>query len=182
MLLSLSFFSLCLLFSTDIDDALHCRPLPNGNWELGVHIADVSHYVRPETAIDLEGANRGTSVYLVDKRIDMLPSKLSTNLCSLRSDVDRLTFSVLWEFTPEGEIVDTTFHKAVIRSVASFTYEQAQNLLDSESVSHSTHARSASSVFVLFSHFPVLCLAVFLSVAPIPSRLRARVSASSLAF
>ena len=128
----LFFFSLS--FSTDIDDALHCRPLPNGNFELGVHIADVSHYVRPETAIDLEGAHRGTSVYLVDKRIDMLPSKLSTNLCSRRSDIDRLTFSVLWEFTPEGEIVDTTFHKAVIKSVASFTYEQAQNLLDSESV------------------------------------------------
>jgi len=117
---------------TDIDDALHCRPLPNGNFELGVHIADVSHYVRPETAIDLEAANRGTSVYLVDKRIDMLPSKLSTNLCSLRSNIDRLTFSVLWEMTPDGNIVDTTFHKAVIRSVASFTYAQAQERLDSD--------------------------------------------------
>ena len=94
----------------------------------------MSHYIRPETAIDLEGAHRGTSVYLVDKRIDMLPSKLSTNLCSLRSNIDRLTFSVLWEMTPSGEIVDTTFHKGVIRSVASLTYGQAQERLDSESV------------------------------------------------
>jgi exosome complex exonuclease DIS3/RRP44 len=117
---------------TDIDDALHCRLLPNGNYEVGVHIADVSHYVRPESALDLEGAHRGTSVYLVDKRIDMLPSKLSTNLCSLRSNIDRLTFSVLWEMTPAGDIVDTTFHKAVIRSVASFTYGEAQERLDSE--------------------------------------------------
>ncbi len=97
-----------------------------------MHIADVSHYVAPETAIDLEAANRGTSVYLVDKRIDMLPSKLSTNLCSLRANIDRLTFSVLWEFTPEGEIVDTTFHKAIIRSAAAFTYQLAQERMDSE--------------------------------------------------
>lgn len=136
-LLMSSHWLLCsssFLSCTDIDDALHCRKLPNGNYELGVHIADVSHYVRPDTAIDLEGAHRGTSVYLVDKRIDMLPSKLSTNLCSLRANIDRLTFSVLWEMTPEGEIVDTTFHKAVIKSVAAFTYAQAQERMDSESV------------------------------------------------
>lgn len=123
---------------TDIDDALHCRRLPNGNYEVGVHIADVSHYVRPDTAIDLEGAHRGTSVYLVDKRIDMLPSKLSTNLCSLRCDIDRLTFSVLWELNEKGEILDTTFHKGVIKSVASLTYAQAQERMDSES--HNTQA------------------------------------------
>jgi exosome complex exonuclease DIS3/RRP44 len=127
------FSFVCLPIScTDIDDALHCRQLPNGNYELGVHIADVSHYVKPDTAIDLEAENRGTSVYLVDKRIDMLPSKLSTNLCSLRANIDRLTFSVLWEFTPNGKIVDTTFHKAVIRSVAAFTYQMAQERMDSD--------------------------------------------------
>jgi len=117
---------------TDIDDALHCRPLPNGNTEYGVHIADTSFYVRPDTALDAEAANRGTSVYLVDKRIDMIPSQLSTNLCSLRANIDRLTFSVLWEVTPQGDIVDTTFHKAVIRSAAAMTYQQAQERMDSE--------------------------------------------------
>jgi exosome complex exonuclease DIS3/RRP44 len=131
---NLQIFSIDPPGCTDIDDALHCRPLPNGNTEYGVHIADVSHYVKANTAIDAEAENRGTSVYLVDKRIDMLPSKLSTNLCSLRANIDRLTFSVLWEVTPEGNIVDTTFHKAVIRSVAAFTYQQAQERMDSESV------------------------------------------------
>lgn len=75
---------------TDIDDALHCRWLPDqGLWEVGVHIADVSHFVKPETALDREAIHRSTTVYLVDRRIDMLPGLLGTNLCSLKSDVDR---------------------------------------------------------------------------------------------
>ena len=73
----------------DIDDALHCVELPNGNWEVGVHIADVTHYVEAGTAIDLEAANRSTSTYLVNKRLDMLPSLLTTDLCSLKGNVDR---------------------------------------------------------------------------------------------
>eukprot|EP00124_Ichthyophonus_hoferi_P005139 Ihof_evm2s678 gene=Ihof_evmTU2s678 len=80
---------------TDIDDALHVRMLPNGNIEAGVHIADVTHFVKPNTPLDEEASSRGTTVYLTDKRIDMLPELLGTNLCSLRSDVDRLAFSVL---------------------------------------------------------------------------------------
>ena len=68
---------------TDIDDALHCIPLENGNYEVGVHIADVSHFIRPGTAIDQEAANRSTTVYLTDRRIDMVPELLSSNLCSL---------------------------------------------------------------------------------------------------
>ncbi|RUP45112.1 hypothetical protein BC936DRAFT_148596 [Jimgerdemannia flammicorona] len=80
----------------DIDDALHVKLLPNGNYEVGVHIADVSYFVKPDTPMDIEAAHRGTTVYLVDKRIDMLPSLLGTNLCSLRSNVDRLAFSCLW--------------------------------------------------------------------------------------
>lgn len=111
---------------TDIDDALHCRPLPNGNLEVGVHIADVGHFVMPGNAMDEEAARRGTTVYLVDRRIDMLPSLLGTNLCSLRCNVDRLAFSCIWELTPDAKIVGVTFSKSVIHSKASLTYEEAQ--------------------------------------------------------
>ncbi|EJD04795.1 RNB-domain-containing protein [Fomitiporia mediterranea MF3/22] len=110
----------------DIDDALHARQLPNGNIEAGVHIADVSHFVLPDNPMDHEAASRGTTVYLVDKRIDMLPSLLGTNLCSLRPFVERLAFSVIWEITSEAEIVNVRFSKSVIASKAAFTYEEAQ--------------------------------------------------------
>ncbi|KAI0231968.1 exosome catalytic subunit dis3 [Massospora cicadina] len=115
---------------TDIDDALHARPLPNGNFEVGVHIADVTHFVQPGSAMDREAASRCTSVYLVNRRIDMLPGLLGTNLCSLRSDVDRLAFSCVWEMTSDAQIVNTRFTKSVIRSKASLTYEAAQLRLD----------------------------------------------------
>ncbi|ORY24609.1 RNB-domain-containing protein [Neocallimastix californiae] len=117
---------------TDIDDALHVRSLPNGNYEVGVHIADVTYFVKPNTAMDKEAAKRGTTVYLVDKRIDMLPALLGTNLCSLRSNVDRLAFSCIWELTPEAEIVNVHFTKSVIRSRASLSYEEAQDRNDDE--------------------------------------------------
>ncbi|XP_061373470.1 exosome complex exonuclease RRP44 homolog A-like [Gastrolobium bilobum] len=81
----------------DIDDALHCYALPNGNFEVGVHIADVTNFVHPGTPLDKEAAQRGTSVYLVERRIDMLPKPLTEDICSLRSDVERLAFSVIWE-------------------------------------------------------------------------------------
>ncbi|EPQ56056.1 RNB-domain-containing protein [Gloeophyllum trabeum ATCC 11539] len=110
----------------DIDDALHAKRLPNGNIEAGVHIADVSHFVLPDNPMDTEAAARGTTVYLVDKRIDMLPSLLGTNLCSLRPYVERLAFSVIWELTPDAEIVNVRFTKSVIASKAAFTYEEAQ--------------------------------------------------------
>ncbi|KNC77921.1 exosome complex exonuclease RRP44 [Sphaeroforma arctica JP610] len=115
---------------TDIDDALHARLLPNGNYEVGVHIADVTHFVQPRTAMDKEAASRGTTVYLTDNRIDMLPELLGSNLCSLRSNVDRLAFSCLWEMTPECEMVDVMFTKSVIRSKASLTYDEAQARVD----------------------------------------------------
>ncbi|KAI9002338.1 hypothetical protein BC832DRAFT_561272 [Gaertneriomyces semiglobifer] len=115
---------------TDIDDALHCRPLPNGNYEVGVHIADVSHFVKPDNAMDLEARRRGTTVYLVNKRIDMLPGLLGTNLCSLRSNVDRLAFSTIWEMTAEAEVVSVRYTKSAIRSKASLTYDEAQARLD----------------------------------------------------
>lgn len=111
---------------TDIDDALHCRQLENGNLEVGVHIADVSHFIRPGTALDKEAANRGTTVYLADKRIDMVPELLSSNLCSLRGGEERLAFSCLWEMTPGAEILSTQFTKSVICSRAALTYAEAQ--------------------------------------------------------
>lgn len=111
----------------DIDDALHARVLENGNIEAGVHIADVSHFVLPDNAMDSEAAARGTTVYLVDKRIDMLPALLGTNLCSLRPFVERLAFSVLWEMTPDtADIVNVRFTKSVIASKSAFTYAEAQ--------------------------------------------------------
>uniref|UniRef100_A0A669E2X9 Exosome complex exonuclease RRP44 n=1 Tax=Oreochromis niloticus TaxID=8128 RepID=A0A669E2X9_ORENI len=115
---------------TDIDDALHCRELENGNLEVGVHIADVSHFIRPGNALDKEAANRGTTVYLCGKRIDMVPELLSSNLCSLRSNVDRLAFSCIWEINHKAEILKTRFTKSVINSKASLTYAEAQMRID----------------------------------------------------
>jgi exosome complex exonuclease DIS3/RRP44 len=117
----------------DIDDALHARPLPNGNFEVGVHIADVSHFVKSNNAMDKEASMRGTTVYLVDKRIDMLPMLLGTDLCSLKPYVERYAFSVLWEITPDADIVSSNFTKSVIRSREAFSYEQAQIRIDDKS-------------------------------------------------
>lgn len=116
----------------DIDDALHARPLPNGNLEVGVHIADVSHFVKPNNAMDMEASVRGTTVYLVDKRIDMLPMLLGTDLCSLKPHVERYAFSTLWEITKNADIVNATFTKSVIRSREAFSYEQAQSRIDEQ--------------------------------------------------
>lgn len=120
---------------TDIDDALHFRELDNGNVEVGVHIADVSHFIRPKTALDEEASNRGTTVYLADKRIDMVPELLSSNLCSLRSGEDRLAFSVIWEMTSGVQIVSTRFSKSIIQSRESLTYAEAQMRIDDKSLS-----------------------------------------------
>eukprot|EP00536_Pseudo-nitzschia_multiseries_P015552 jgi/Psemu1/218408/e_gw1.908.31.1 len=114
----------------DIDDALHCIVLPNGNYQVGVSIADVTHYVSPGSAMDLEAANRSTSTYLVNKRLDMLPALLTTDLCSLKADVDRYAFSVIWEVTPDAEILNVDFKKTVIHSIAALTYQQAQSFID----------------------------------------------------
>ncbi|CAJ2513270.1 Uu.00g013890.m01.CDS01 [Anthostomella pinea] len=117
----------------DIDDALHARPLPNGNYEIGVHIADVSHFVKPNNAMDAEASIRGTTVYLVDKRIDMLPMLLGTDLCSLKPYVERYAFSVLWELNTSADIVNVRFTKSVIKSREAFSYEQAQLRIDENS-------------------------------------------------
>ncbi|KAI7192305.1 ribonuclease R [Hortaea werneckii] len=117
----------------DIDDALHAKKLPNGNFEVGVHIADVSHFVKPGNAMDKEASLRGTTVYLVDKRIDMLPSLLGTDLCSLKPYVERYAFSVIWELNENADIVNSSFTKSVIRSREAFAYEAAQLRIDDAS-------------------------------------------------
>ena len=117
----------------DIDDALHARKLPNGNFEVGVHIADVSHFVKPNNAMDKEASQRGTTVYLVDKRIDMLPMLLGTDLCSLKPYVERYAFSVIWEVNENADIINSQFTKSVIRSREAFSYEQAQLRIDDAS-------------------------------------------------
>ena len=114
----------------DFDDALSIRQLKNGNFEVGVHIADVSHYVRPGTLIDKEGLERATSVYLVDRTIPMLPEKLSNELCSLRPKEEKLTFSAVFELDSNGKIADEWFGKTVIKSDRRFSYEEAQEILE----------------------------------------------------
>ena len=117
----------------DFDDALSVQTLPNGNIEVGVHIADVSYFVRPGTAIDAEARNRATSVYLVDRTIPMLPEVLSTNLCSLNPNEDRLACSAVFELNANAEIVSKWFGETVIHSDHRFTYEDAQEVLDASS-------------------------------------------------
>lgn len=114
----------------DFDDALSVRTLPNGNVEVGVHIADVSHFVRPGTPFDDEARNRATSVYLVDRTIPMLPEILSTDLCSLNPNEDRLAVSAIFELDQNAGIVSKSFGPTVIHSDKRFTYEEAQEVLD----------------------------------------------------
>lgn len=114
----------------DFDDAISIELLENGNYEIGVHIADVTHYVTEDSELDKEAAKRTTSVYLVDRVLPMLPEKLSNGVCSLRPQEEKLTFSAVFEFTPEGKIVKEWFGKTVIFSDRRFTYEEAQEGLE----------------------------------------------------
>lgn len=113
----------------DFDDAISLEELPNGHWRLGVHIADVSHFVRPRTALDREARERGTSVYLPDRVIPMLPEVISNNLASLQPDRVRYTKSVQMEFNAEGVRVHTEVHNAAIKSVRRFAYEEVDDYL-----------------------------------------------------
>ncbi|KAF5292908.1 hypothetical protein FQR65_LT11160 [Abscondita terminalis] len=133
---------------TDIDDALHCRELDNGNFEVGVHIADVSHFIRPGTALDIEAAHRATTVYLVNKRIDMVPELLSSNLCSLRGGETRFAFSCIWEMNRNAEILHVKCHKSIIKSKKAMTYEEAQITIDDKSKNDSI-ARSLRNLNAL---------------------------------
>jgi ribonuclease R len=125
------FSQLTRVDAKDFDDALSIEKLENGNYKVGIHIADVSHYVKAGTSIDKESSERGNSVYLVGKAIPMLPEKLSNNICSLVPNEDRLTFSVIFEMTGKGETVNHQIAKTIINSKRRFTYEEAQKIIES---------------------------------------------------
>jgi ribonuclease R len=114
----------------DFDDAISFQKLPNGNYEIGVHIADVSHYVLPDSALDIEAYDRGTSVYLVDRVIPMLPERLSNGLCSLRPNEDKLCFSAVFELDEKAIIHSEWFGRTVIHSDKRFAYEEAQEIIE----------------------------------------------------
>ena len=114
----------------DFDDAISFRKLENGNYEVGVHIADVTHYVSPGSLVDEEARSRGTSVYLVDRTVPMLPEKLCNKVCSLRPNEEKLTFSAVFELTPLGRVAGQWFGKTVIYSDYRFAYEGAQAVID----------------------------------------------------
>ncbi len=117
----------------DFDDALSFEYLENGNYEVGIHIADVTHYVTPESLLEQEAFHRATSVYLVDRVVPMLPEKLSNGLCSLRPNEDKLTFSAVFEITPEAKIVKEWFGRTIIHSDKRFSYEEAQQSINGSS-------------------------------------------------
>jgi ribonuclease R len=114
----------------DFDDALSLQSLEGGLWEIGVHIADVSHYVKTKTILDNEAYERGTSVYLVDRVVPMLPEKLSNGVCSLRPNEDKLTFSAVFKMDEQGKVFDEWFGRTVIHSNRRFNYEEAQKIIE----------------------------------------------------
>jgi ribonuclease R len=115
----------------DFDDALSLQKLNNGNWEVGVHIADVSHYVKPGSLLDQEAYERATSVYLVDRVVPMLPEKLSNLVCSLRPHEEKLCYSAVFELDSEAKVMGRWFGRTVILSDRRFTYEEAQEVIES---------------------------------------------------
>ena len=130
----------------DFDDALSFKPLENGNFEVGVHIADVSHYVTPGSDIDREARDRGTSVYLADRTVPMLPEKLCNRLCSLRPNEEKLCFSAVFEITPRAAIRKKWVGRTVIKSNFRLTYEQAQNIIEGIAENPDTELQTAITV------------------------------------
>ena len=130
----------------DFDDALSFKPLENGNFEVGVHIADVSHYVTPGSDIDREARDRGTSVYLADRTVPMLPEKLCNRLCSLRPNEEKLCFSAVFEITPRATIRKKWFGRTVIKSNFRLTYEQAQDIIEGIAENPDTELQTAITV------------------------------------
>jgi len=125
----------------DFDDAVFVERLPNGNWRLDVHIADVSHYVRPDSSIDKEASFRGTSVYFPDRAVPMLPHELSTGLCSLLPNEDRLVMSAELELDNTGDVVNQSFCRGVIRSAARMTYTSVHRILEGDEAERTIYAR-----------------------------------------
>lgn len=114
----------------DFDDALSVRKIGDNRWEIGVHIADVTHYVRPGDIIDAEAESRATSIYLVDRTIPMLPERLSNELCSLRPDEEKLCFSVIFEMNDAADVLKSRIVKTIIKSNGKLAYEEAQNIIE----------------------------------------------------
>lgn len=130
----------------DFDDAISIKMLNNGNYYLGVHIADVTHYMPRNSVLDKEAYNRGTSVYLVDRVIPMLPEKLSNGVCSLRPKEDKLAYSCFMEIAPNGKLVDHKIEETVIHSNHRFTYEQAQEVIDGARSDFSSEMKMVSEL------------------------------------
>ncbi|MGK7370974.1 MAG: ribonuclease R family protein, partial [Candidatus Halalkalibacterium sp. M3_1C_030] len=130
----------------DFDDAISIKMLNNGNYYLGVHIADVTHYMPRNSVLDKEAYNRGTSVYLVDRVIPMLPEKLSNGVCSLRPREDKLAFSCFMEIAPNGKLVDHKIEETIIHSNHRFTYEEAQEVIDGARNEHSEEMQMAAKL------------------------------------
>ncbi|MCP4520419.1 MAG: ribonuclease R [Cytophagales bacterium] len=126
-------FTIDPLDAKDFDDAISIQKQKNGNWEIGVHIADVTHYVRPNTKLEKEAFKRATSVYLVDRVVPMLPERLSNGLCSLRPNEDKLSFSAIFELNENGTVHKEWFGRTIIHSDRRFTYEEAQELIEGNS-------------------------------------------------
>ncbi len=123
-------FTIDPIDAKDFDDALSFRTLPNGNYEVGVHIADVTHYVKPGSLVDNEAYERGTSVYLVDRVVPMLPEKLSNYICSLRPNEDKLCYSAVFELDSQAHIINQWFGRTIIRSDRRFNYDEAQEIIE----------------------------------------------------
>jgi ribonuclease R len=130
----------------DFDDAVDLRPLPGGGWELGVHIADVAHYVRPGSATDKEARQRGCSVYFPDRVVPMLPERLSNDICSLNPHTDRLAMSAILEVDSAGHVVASRFHNSVIRSRERMDYGSVQKILDGDSSTRRRHHKIVGTV------------------------------------
>lgn len=130
----------------DFDDALSIQKLDNGNWEIGVHIADVTHYVTPDTALEKEAFIRATSVYLVDRCVPMLPEKLSNGLCSLRPNEDKLTFSAVFELNDNAEIIKEWFGRTIIHSDRRFSYEEVQAIIEAGEGEYSDEIKTLNAL------------------------------------
>src|SRR5690606_27303431 len=130
----------------DFDDAISFKTLENRHYEIGVHIADVSHYVTPDSILDKEAFERGTSVYLVDRVIPMLPERLSNDLCSLRPREDKLCFSAVFEMDDKANVHDQWFGRTIIHSDRRFTYEEAQEIIETKSGDYADEIRKLNEL------------------------------------
>lgn len=141
-----STFTIDPVDAKDFDDALSLRKLDNGHWEVGVHIADVTHYLKEDTALEREAEERATSVYLVDRVIPMLPEKLSNELCSLRPHEDRLTFSAVFEMDDDAQVKDVWIGRTVIHSDQRFAYEDAQELIEGKKGTYAKEVQTLNTL------------------------------------